>query len=135
MEVNIWDEAGNTLITNWCDDDLFHRPDATFIANAPTDQAKLIAAIEKVAELHRPAKIYDECECPDSTHPEDYEYIDCEDYVGCHNSLSGIGCEECCVDGDYLSQACGESHTHDMDQSKRCPTVAALAQALGGDTA
>ena len=58
LEVNIWDEPGNLLITNWCDDDEFHRPDAEFIANAPADVAYLLdlarkqaAALEAVREL------------------------------------------------------------------------------------
>ena len=47
LEVNIWDEPGNLLITDWCDDDEFHRPDAEFIANAPSDVAYLLAELRK----------------------------------------------------------------------------------------
>jgi hypothetical protein len=103
---------------------------ADLFANAPTDQATLIAAVEAVEKIHKPVKIYDECDCPEGTHPEDYDYIDCSDYVGCDNSLTGIGCDECCVEAwDSLTQDCGENHTHVLDPSKRCPTVRALTQA------
>lgn len=108
-------------------------PDAAFIAAAPTDQARLLAAVQAVVVIHKPVKIYDECDCPDGTHPEDYEYIDCQDYVGCDNSMTGIGCDECCVDAwDSLTQECGENHTHVKDPDKRCPTVAAVVAALDG---
>ena len=52
LEVNIWDKAGNFLITNWCDDDPYEPADAVFIANAPTDQARLLAAVQAVTALH-----------------------------------------------------------------------------------
>ncbi|MCP1414386.1 hypothetical protein [Paenarthrobacter sp. A20] len=51
LEVNIWDETRNIMITNWCDDDEIHRPNAALIANAPTDIARLLTAIEAVTEL------------------------------------------------------------------------------------
>jgi hypothetical protein len=101
-----------------------------YVNFSPDEMNRLTGALEAVLAKHSPAKIYDECECPDGTHPEDYDYIDCDDYVGCENSLTGIGCEECCIDGDYLSQACGESHSHTLDAEKRCPTVAAIENAL-----
>ena len=98
-----------------------------------SDVARLLNALDAVTALHRAAKIYDECECPDGTHREDYDFIDCADYAGCENSLIGIGCEECCVQGDGLSEDCGENHTHTMDAAKRCQTMEALSAALGGD--
>lgn len=113
--------------------DTFEIGDREFYAEASTDITRLIAAIEGTFALHKPAKIYDECECPEGTHPDDYDYIDCDSYAGCENSLIAIGCEECCVHGDYLSEACGESHTHTLDPETRCPTVAALSEALGDE--
>jgi hypothetical protein len=110
---------------------------AEFIAHAPTDVAYLLAELRKAHEalarveaLHRPAKIYDECECPEGTHPDEYDYIDCDSYAGCENSLIAIGCEECCVDGDGLSERCGDSHTHTLDPDTRCQTVTALRAAV-----
>lgn len=133
--------------------------DQEFIANAPDDVAYLLAelrkarerarrvaavatryrderneareALTRVEELHSPVKIYDECDCPDGTHPDEYDYIDCEDYVGCENSLSGIGCQECCVDSwDSLTQDCGENHSHSKDPAFRCDTIKALRAAV-----
>lgn len=51
LEVNIWDEPGNLLITNWCDDDEFHQPDAEFIAHSPSDVAYLLAELRKRDEM------------------------------------------------------------------------------------
>lgn len=111
---------------HYCHEDGEDWPCAAFIAAAPSIVAQLVAVVERVTEIHRQAKIYDECECPDGTHPEDYDFIDCDSYAGCENSLIGIGCEECCVSGGFLSEACGESHTHTMDPDKRCPTIRAI---------
>ena len=72
--------------------------DATFIASAPTDQAKLIAAIEAVVGLHKPVAGHNPaCECGIP-------------------AGAGASCEEC-------------------QDAWPCPTVAALTQALGGETA
>ena len=51
LEVNLWDEDGNVLITNWCNEDPYEPSDAQFIAAAPTDQARLIAALEEVLAI------------------------------------------------------------------------------------
>ena len=53
---------------------------------APTDTARLLAAVKAVTEMHRPVK-----------------------------------------------QTCGESHTHTMNESERCPTVSAVESALRGE--
>lgn len=88
--------------------------------------------LDQVLALHRPAKIYNECECPAGTHPDDYDYIDCEDYVGCENSLSGIGCEECCV-GSWgsLTEDCSDDHSHGKSPNERCRTVKLIAALMG----
>ena len=56
LEVNIWDKDGNFLIANWCDDDPYEPADAEFIANAPTDTARLLAAVQAVVALHEPER-------------------------------------------------------------------------------
>lgn len=77
------------------------------IRYAPTDQAKLIAAIEKVAGLHKPERgvVHD----PDDGETKEMDYC------------------ETCSDSPWLDEASAVAWP--------CPTVAALAQALGGDTA
>ncbi|MDQ0735299.1 hypothetical protein [Arthrobacter agilis] len=124
--VDPFGEANNDYVLSYNVTD----EDAEFIAHARTDVPKLVSALEAVLAEHRKVSIYDECECPDGTHPEDYDYIDCQDYAGCHNSITGIGCEECCVHGDYLTEACGESHSHTTDATQRCATVKAITEAL-----
>jgi hypothetical protein len=49
--LSVWDASGNLPIAEWCDNDEFHRPDATFIANAPMDMRRLIKAMEAVTAL------------------------------------------------------------------------------------
>lgn len=87
---------------------------------------KAADAIEAVLALHKPIKVYNECDCPDGTHPEEYEWIDCEDYVGCENSFSHYACEECCTAWDNITEGCSETHSHARALDTRCPTVAAL---------
>jgi hypothetical protein len=89
--------------------------------------SKLLAAVEGTLALHKPIKVYDECECPDGTHPDEYEYIDCEDYAGCENTFSHEACETCCTEGDYISEWCSDHHDH---KGHRCPTVEAIEKAL-----
>lgn len=84
------------------------------------------AAIDDVRALHSPINVYDECECPDGTHPEEYDYIDCEDYVGCENSFSHYACEVCCTANDYITEWCSDTHDHTTESGCLCPTIRAL---------
>lgn len=86
-------------------------------------------AVALVRELHKPIKIYAECECPEGTHPDDYDYIDCDQYVGCHNSLVAVGCQECCSDGESITERCWDAHKHGMNPKERCATIAAITTA------
>lgn len=111
---------------------------ADFVAEAPKDIAALLAVvrsqqakIERVWSIHKPIKVYDECECPDGTHPDEYEWIDCEDYNGCEYSFRHWACEECCTDGDYITETCTENHRHGKFDAQRCPTIAALTATEG----
>jgi hypothetical protein len=69
LEVNIYDEPGNLMVTGWCDDDEFHRPDAAFIAAAPMDVARLIGAVEAV--LERADRLSKSKQCEDREIAED----------------------------------------------------------------
>ncbi|AYN55823.1 hypothetical protein PP635_gp44 [Arthrobacter phage Auxilium] len=107
--------------------------DAEFIAHAREDVPFLLdltrkqqAAMDAVRALHRPINVYDECECPDGTHPEEYDYIDCEDYVGCENSFSHYACEVCCTANDYITEWCSDTHDHTTESGCLCPTIRAL---------
>ena len=72
LEVNIWDEPGNLLITNWCDDDEFHQPDAEFIAHSPSDVAYLLAELRKRDEAL--ARVEDLAKYLDTLAPGDHHY-------------------------------------------------------------
>ena len=54
QEFTIWADNGNTPIAGWCDEDPYTPEDAEFIANAPTDMAALLDALDAVTRLHRP---------------------------------------------------------------------------------
>ena len=95
------------------------RQDATFIANAPTDMSRLLAAVESVIALHKPEAIYelDEHGCVNSD--DESKYV---------RSICGV-CSDSTVtesldDGNYdLSGNWGEV-------GWPCPTVAAVTAAL-----
>ena len=117
------------------------REHAAPVVTLPTEALALLvneiealgAAIEAIEKLHKIYFICDECDCPEGTHPDDYEFIDCADYNGCENSILGIACGECCADSaGYHTEYCADSHRHTMDESDRCDTIKALRRALDG---
>lgn len=88
------DQSIASIACNDGDNEEHREPLARFFTAAPTDQAKLIAAIEAVVALHKPGGGYFASD------------------VACHYCSNSIG---------YVLYPCS--------------TVAALVQALGGDTA
>ena len=77
----------------------------------------------KVLAIHRPYRVYDECECTD-------EQLD----DGRHREVEGVGltcnfvhhiCSECCCSDDYMTEECASSHEHGLD-IPICPTARAL---------
>ena len=96
------------------------RPDdAVFIAEARTSLPKMRAALEAVLALHEPVAVYaqaDECECGN----EDHAIIE---------SAQG---DDLCWDTPTGEQRCGECLDEDSEYiDYPCPTVAAIAEALG----
>jgi hypothetical protein len=92
----------------------------------PTDQAKLIAAIEAVAKMHRPINqdfitalpcIREECECDNECPTEGLPV-----------------CLHCWSQLEQIDPYFGEQH-HVSEVMWPCPTNKALTQALGGDGA
>lgn len=83
-----------------------HRePLARFFAGAPTDQARLLAAVQAVTALHRPERgiVHD----PDDGETKEMDYC------------------ETCSDSQWLDEATAVAYP--------CPTVAAVVAALGGE--
>lgn len=85
----------------------------------------LAAIRERVAALHRPIRVYDECE-----HDEDHgcEPVEVYDYMGCSESVIGWACETCCYEhGEYPREDCPHGADHqDVTEAESCPTLAAL---------
>lgn len=48
LDVIVWADNGNIPVTGWHDSDPYEAGDAVLIANAPTDQARLLAAVQAV---------------------------------------------------------------------------------------
>ena len=83
---------------------------------------RLQAAAERVRALHAPFRIYDECECDDTTTPG---HVDIEE-VGITCNLLYVVCRECCTSGvdiRYQTEDCADGHDH---RDAHCPTIAAL---------
>lgn len=85
----------------------------------------LAALRERVTALHRPIRVYDECE-----HDEDHgcEPIEVYDYMGCSESVIGWACETCCYDDEYPLETCPHGADHlGVTEAESCPTLAALS--------
>ena len=83
---------------------------------------RLQAAVKRVRALHVPFRIYDACECEDTTTPG---HVDIEE-VGITCNLLYAACRECCtsgVDMRYQTEDCADGHDH---RDAYCPTIAAL---------
>ena len=86
------------------------------------ERDRLAEQVERVRALHVPFRIYDECECEDTTTPG---HIDVEE-VGITCNLLHIACRECCTSGvdiRYQTEDCANGHDH---RDTQCPTIAAL---------
>lgn len=89
---------------------------------AEDERDRLAAQVEQVRALHVPCRIYDECECEDTTTPG---HVDVEE-VGITCNLLHIACRECCTSGvdiRYQTEDCANGHDH---RDTQCPTIAAL---------
>ena len=83
---------------------------------------RLAEQVERVRALHVPIRVYDECECEDTTTPG---HVDVEE-VGITCNLLHIACRECCTSGvdiRYQTEDCANGHDH---RDTQCPTIAAL---------
>ena len=91
-----------------------------------SEPEKLQVTIEKIREIHRPIRVYDECEC-DLKNDDDHEQIELLDYTACRKSFIGWACESCCYDDEYPLENCphGAVH-HDVLEEDSCPTNQAL---------
>lgn len=97
------------------------------LVHAPTDQARLLAAVKAVTEVHKPAKVQRTKYNADGTL---ISYTVTEDgpCVVCYPPFITQHCEEC---EDY-DETCG-GVTGAASRPWPCPTVAAVVAALGGE--
>lgn len=87
------------------------------------------AAIQRVRDVHRPIRVYDECQ-----HDADHgcEIVELADYTGCNESVIGWACDHCCYGngGEWPKEECPHGGDHGgTPKSESCPTI----QALEGD--
>jgi hypothetical protein len=91
---------------------------------------RLVAALRAVEALHKPMRIYDEC---DHSHEEnDPDVVDTGEFLTCEQMYLYSICRSCCVESDdYPEQAewCFDKHDHGTDLPP-CPTVTAIRDAL-----
>ena len=96
--------------------------DLLVIRDLLREARRLQAATDRVRALHVPFRIYDECECEDTTTPG---HVDIEE-VGITCNLLYVACRECCTSGvdiRYQTEDCAYDHDH---RDTYCPTIAAL---------
>ena len=101
---------------------------AALIALLRTAGPALARAVIAVSELHRPIKVYNECDDPEC--PNDH--IDLLDYQGCDATVIGWACEECCYHDEHPLECKdhGGDHTG-VTADQACST----RTALNGDAA
>lgn len=108
-------------------DDGTATPDAAFIAHARTDVPRLVAALRAVEALHRPWKVYGECDCTDEEKADDLTHAYVEE-IGSTCNVEAVVCAECCSEGDeYHSEECATYHDHG-EGKPICPTRAVIAE-------
>ena len=102
----------------------------TDITESPEDKMRRFARIIiRIRELHRPFRIYDECDHAD--HDDDVVLIECDGFTTCADGYMYSVCTECCCTtdvGDWppgQTEDCTAYHDHD-DAKPRCATIAAL---------
>ena len=79
--------------------------------------------------LHKPTRVYDEC---DHDPEHECEPIEVYDYMGCSESVIGWACETCCYDDDSPIEGCPHGADHrDVPREHACPTAAALGATEG----
>ncbi|GLU58596.1 hypothetical protein [Paenarthrobacter ureafaciens] len=119
--------------------------DADFIAHAPTDQAKLIAAVEAITTLHKPERRWMPYEGAGISFDTEAEALAALEDV----DVNSVVVDDLAANGTPFFEVC--SHCKVIEDSPcdgqctleagycesewPCKTVAALTQALGGDTA
>ena len=82
------------------------------------------ARVAAAAALHRPIRVYEECD-----HDADHgcEPIEVYDYTGCSESAIGWACATCCYDDEYPIECCPHGADHrGVTEADSCPTRAAL---------
>lgn len=84
-------------------------------------------ALNKVRELHKPFKIYGECDCTPEQQDDEQTHVEVDDVGRTCNLLYRI-CESCCYDGYSQSEDCACSHEHGLDKPI-CATVRILDEA------
>ena len=96
---------------------------------AAIDVPRLLAAVDAVLALHRPHRIYDEC---DHAHEDRAGVIDCGEFLTCEDSYMYSICRECCTLFGHQTEQCAGEHEHGRDD-RICPTYRAVSAALEGD--
>jgi hypothetical protein len=93
---------------------------------------ELIAALEaerakiaKIVTLHRPSKLYGEC---DHKHTEGDGSFEIDDVgLTCEDGFLYWVCDLCCVDGESgQNEDCWAAHNHTKDDTAYCATMRAI---------
>lgn len=84
-------------------------------------------AIEAVRKLHRPYKMYDECDCTDEQKDDEQTHVEI-DVIGRTCNMLYTICFECCGDGYGQGESCANYHDHGEGKSI-CPTIRILDEA------
>jgi hypothetical protein len=98
---------------------------------------RLANAVEAVLEIHKPFRIFDECDhhheyAADGSLPEGVQEIENIGLV-CEDGYQYSICRSCCTeDSGYQVEHCADVHRHDgPDPCWPCPTARAIAAQFG----
>lgn len=103
--------------------------DAVRLINGHTARTRLTALDAALRALHRPLRIYDEC---DHLHEDgDPGVIDTGEYLTCEAEYRYSICAACCTDNPKWQEMAERCIEHDHSDAI-CPTTAILDQHTGG---
>jgi hypothetical protein len=110
-------------------------PAARAVHESAADVPRLLAAVEKVLELHAEFRILEEC---DHAHIEDdvregRAVVVAGDFIACQDGYLYSVCRACCTGGTDQTEECASNHRHCGDECWPCPTVEAISRALLGE--
>lgn len=105
------------------------------LSDALEDIPRLLARVEAVRALHRPLRIFGDCDHHHDREDIGHDGVQLIPEVGivCEAGYQYTICRECCTDGEFQRIDCADDHPHDTAPCWPCRTAVALDSQNGTD--